>query len=96
MYNVQKNVFPPEIILKVSSFPISTLTPFSTYLAGKDRFLRNLIGSSISEHPALFTFEQNKMASHFVWNQASQAMPNKQRNLAIKYSKICTSFTCNF
>ena len=28
--------------------------------------MRNLIGSSVSEYPAVFTFRQNKMASHFV------------------------------
>ena len=35
------------------------------YLGGEWWFLRNLIGSAISEYPALFTSEENKMASHF-------------------------------
>ena len=36
------------------------------YLAGERCFLCNLIGSSISEHPAQFTSKLNKMASCFV------------------------------
>ena len=40
---------------------------FSIYLTGGWYFLRNLIGSSISGYPALFTSEQNKMASSYVY-----------------------------
>ena len=42
------------------------ISVFSLHLAGEQRSLRNLIGSSISEYPALLTSERNKMACHFV------------------------------
>ena len=36
------------------------------YLGGEQCFLHNVVGSSISEYPALFTIQQNKMSSRFV------------------------------
>ena len=42
------------------------VTIISIYQAGEKCLLHNLIGSSISEYPAIFTSEQNKMASSFV------------------------------
>ena len=39
----------------------------SINIAGGWCFLRNLIGSSISECPALFTSKQNKMASSYIY-----------------------------
>ena len=66
-------------------------------------FLRNLIDSSISEYPAPFTSEQNKMASSYVYvteeelffnkrSRRARHYQKKQRNFSIKYSKICISF----
>ena len=45
---------------------LGSINFISIYLAGGLCFLRNLIGSSISEYPALFTPVENKMASSYV------------------------------
>ena len=47
-------------------------------------FLRNVIGSSISEYPALFTSKQNKMASSFVY-VTEEPFFNKQS----RYTRQC-------
>ena len=55
----------PKLVARVfvnDQYPVLASTP-----QVKSVFLHNLIGSSITEYPALFTSEQNKMASSFVY-----------------------------
>ena len=51
--------------------------------------MRNLIGSSISEYPALFTSEQNKMATSFVYFTEKEMFFTKPNRRARRYQ------TCN-
>ena len=46
--------------------PVSRHQVLAYTLQGNSVFLLNLIGSSISEYPALLTYEEKKMASCFV------------------------------
>ena len=49
--------------------------------------MRNLIGSSTSEYPALFTFKQNKMASSLVYVTEDKLLFNKRSRRARQYHK---------
>ena len=67
MYNALVQILRRLIVFSAESdwFLYLGISCIIIYLAGEWYFSRKLIGSSISEFSALFTFKQNKMASSF-------------------------------
>ena len=62
---------------------------FIMYLAGGQCFMGGLIGSSISKYPALFTFEQRKMMSSFVFVTEERLFyKTAMQNKSLKYNDI--------
>ena len=63
------------------------ITLFIIYLAGGWCFLGNMIGSPISEYPALFTSEQSIMASSYVYFTEEELFFNKRSRRARHHQK---------